>query len=75
LKGAPHSNAAKMFLNFALSDEAQSIFANAGSGTVSVNPPKIERPEVKEIVTEKLFATIDPLKQNEMLANARDVFK
>ena len=75
LQNAPHPNAAKAFLNFLLSDEAQSIFANAGSGVVIDGEVKIERPEVKEIVTNKLFGSIDPLKQNEMLANARGIFK
>ena len=75
LNNAPHPNAAKLFLNYTLSDEAQTIFGNAGSGTVSTNAVTIERPEVRELVSGKLFGTIDPLKQNEMLANARDVFK
>lgn len=78
MKNAPHPNAAKAFLNYLLTDEAQGIFANAGSGMVSgeaVKSLKIVQPEVQEFVAAKLFGTIDPLKQNEMLANARDVFK
>jgi iron(III) transport system substrate-binding protein len=75
LKNAPHPNAAKLFLNFVLSEEAQTIFANAGSGITSGDAGKIARPEVKEFVTAKLFGTIDPLRQTEMLANARAIFK
>jgi iron(III) transport system substrate-binding protein len=75
LKNAPHPNAAKLFLNFVLSEEAQTIFANAGSGITSGDAGKIAGPEVREFVTARLFGTIDPLRQTEMLANARAIFK
>jgi iron(III) transport system substrate-binding protein len=75
LKNAPHPNAAKVFLNYVLSNEAQTIFANAGSGPVIEEPVEVAQPEVRSFVTSKLFGTIDPLKQTEMLANARAIFK
>lgn len=75
LKGAPHPNAAALFIDFALSDEAQTLFANAGVGIATGDASKIARPEVQEFVNAKLWGTIDPLKQNEMMGNARAAFK
>ena len=75
LKNAPHPNAATLFIDYVLSDEAQAIFASAGLGIASGDAAKTAPPEVKEFVTAKLFGTIDPLKQNEMMANARAIFK
>jgi iron(III) transport system substrate-binding protein len=75
LKNAPHPNAATLFIDYVLSDEAQAIFANAGLGISTGDAGKIARPEVQEFVTAKLFGTIDPLKQNEMMANARAIFR
>jgi iron(III) transport system substrate-binding protein len=75
LKNAPHPNAATLFVDYVLSEEAQSIFANAGLGMASGDAAKIARPDVQEFASAKLFGTIDPLKQNEMMANARAIFK
>ena len=38
LKGAPHPNAARLLMNFYLSDEAQEIFARGGYTTVNGKP-------------------------------------
>jgi len=74
LAKAPHPNAARLYMNYALSDEGQAIFANAGFGPAVAAVGEKAPADVRRFATAKLLGTIDPLKQREMLALAAEIF-
>jgi iron(III) transport system substrate-binding protein len=73
LKDAPHPNAARLLMNFYLSDEAQEIFAKGGYTTVNGKPV----PEVAGLKApcSKLLGTSDAIRQEEMLRLAREIYQ
>ena len=71
---APHPNAARLYMNFALSDEGQMLFARDGFGVAVQSVIDRLPPDVREIANAKLLGTIDPARQDEMLARAREIF-
>jgi iron(III) transport system substrate-binding protein len=75
MKNAPRPNAAKLYLDFVLSDEAQLIWARDGHGSV-MSEIAAKTPEaVRPIATAKLLGAADPLRQNEVMAIAKRLFK
>jgi iron(III) transport system substrate-binding protein len=73
LKGAPHPNAARLLMNFYLSDEAQEIFARGGYTTVNGKPV----PELAGLKApcSKLMGTSSADRQEEMLRLAREIYQ
>jgi iron(III) transport system substrate-binding protein len=75
IKGAPHPNAARLYIDFAMSDEVQQIFAQDGYGIVRKGVLDKVSPEARAISDVKLMGGSDPAKQNEMLDLARSIYK
>ena len=75
IKGAPHPNAARLFIDFAMSDEVQQIFARDGFGVVRRGVLDKVPPEARAIADVKLMGGSDPMRQNEMLDLARRIYK
>ncbi len=75
LKGAPHINAAKLFMNYYLSDEAQLLYAQGGLVPLARGIAEKVDPALRALEQSKLMGTTDPDTQDSMLALARDIFK
>lgn len=75
LKGAPHPNAAKLYIDFTMSEEVQKIFATDGYGIVRSEILDKISPEARAMSDVKLMGTSDPKRQNEMLDLARSIYK
>jgi iron(III) transport system substrate-binding protein len=75
VKGAPHPNAAKLFLNFALEDEAQRAITALGSlGTTGVVAPDAPA-DVQALLRAKLWGSSNPEDQTRMNALAAEIYK
>jgi iron(III) transport system substrate-binding protein len=74
LKDAPHPNAARLLMNFYLSDEAQQIFARGGYTTVNGKPVPAEAAGLKAPCL-KLLGTSSADRQDEMLRLAREIYQ
>ena len=75
LKNPPHPNAARLYIDFAGSEEVQTIFATDGYGIVRTGVLETLPPETREVVDVKLMGGSDPMKQNEALDLARAIYK
>ncbi|SDT53722.1 ABC transporter substrate-binding protein [Bradyrhizobium canariense] len=75
IKGAPHPNAARLYIDFSMSDEVQQIFAQDGFGVVRHGVLDKVSPEARAIADVKLMGGSDPARQNEMLDLARSIYK
>jgi iron(III) transport system substrate-binding protein len=75
IKGAPHPNAARLYIDYAMSDEVQEIFARDGFGVVRRGVLDKVPPEARTIADVKLMGGSDPMRQNEMLDLARSIYK
>jgi iron(III) transport system substrate-binding protein len=74
-KNAPHPNAARLLLDFFMSDEVQGIYAAHGFRPV-VGGLEAQAPlAAREIVKAKLMGTTDPTLQDEMLKTASALYK
>ena len=74
-KGAPRPNAARLLLDFFLSDESQLLYGNLGFVmTVGGLDGKVSG-EARAIAQVKLLGTTDPKLQDEMLKLARAIYK
>jgi iron(III) transport system substrate-binding protein len=74
-KGAPHPNAARLLLDFFLSDESQLAYGNLGFVmTIGGLDGKVPA-EARAIAQTKLLGTTDPKLQDEMLKLARTIYK
>ncbi len=74
-KGAPRPNAARLLLDFFLSDESQLVYGNLGFvNTVGGLESKIA-PEARVLAQSKLLGTTDPQLQDEMLKLAKSIYK
>jgi iron(III) transport system substrate-binding protein len=75
LKNAPHPNAARLLLDFFLSDEAQLIYASMGFVSVVGGLESKVAAEARPLAQAKLLGTTDPKLQEEMLKLARQIYK
>jgi iron(III) transport system substrate-binding protein len=74
-KGAPRPNAARLLLDFFLSDEAQLLYGNLGFVmTVGGLEGKVTA-EARALAQARLLGTTDPTLQDEMLKLARSIYK
>ena len=76
LKGAPHPNAARLFINHLISKDSQVTYAKAWMGVVTqVVEEELTDPDAKRFAQVKLMGSI-PLEDREpMLKRATDMFK
>ena len=75
VKGAPHPNAARVFLNFLLEEEAQRVITGLGSlGTTGVVSPDAP-PDVKALLRAKLWGSSNPDDQTRMNKLAAEIYK
>jgi len=76
LKGAPHPNAARLYIDFSMSDEVQQIFAQDGFGVVRRGVLDRVSPEARAIAEVNLMGRLrSDAAQNEMLDLARSIYK
>ena len=74
-KNAPHPNAARLLLDFFMSDEVQMIFANLGYPPVIGGLDAKMTAEARPLAQAKLLGTTDPKLQEEMLKVAKQIYK
>jgi iron(III) transport system substrate-binding protein len=75
-KGAPHPNAARLFMDFLLSDEGQLAYGNLGFMPVVGGLESRITGEAKALVAQfKLLGTTDPKLQDDMLKLAKAIYK
>ena len=75
LKNAPRPNAARLFLDFLLSDTAQALYAGEGFGAVIGGLEGRMPAEVRALGPVKLLGTTDPKIMDEMLKLAKAIYK
>ncbi len=75
LRNAPHPNAARLFINYYLSDEVQLIYANAGLIPVVPNLGGAIKDEMRVLTGAKLLGTTNVDTQDAMLALAKEIYK
>jgi len=75
LKNAPHPNAARLLMDFFLSDDVQLLYANAGFGPVVGGLDGRISPEARALAQTRLLGTTDPALQDEMLKLAKQIYK
>ena len=75
LKNCPHPNAARLLLDFFLSDEAQLLYGNLGFVTVVGGLESRMAAEARPLAQAKLLGTTDPKLQEEMLKLAKQIYK
>ena len=75
-KGAPHPNAARLLMDFILSDEGQLCYGNLGFVTVTGGLENRIAAEPRALLQSvKLLGTTDPKLQEEMLKLAKTIYK
>jgi iron(III) transport system substrate-binding protein len=74
-KGAPRLNAARLLLDFFMSEEVQTLFANVGYPPVIGGLEGKISPEARPIAHVKLLGTTDPRLQDDMLKLAKQIYK
>jgi iron(III) transport system substrate-binding protein len=74
-KGAPHPNAARLMLDFFMSDEAQLLYGNLGFVTVVGGLAGRIGGEARALAQSTLLGTTDPKLQDEMLKLAKQIYK
>jgi len=74
-KGAPHPNAARLLIDFMLSDEGQSIYASEGLFPVVDGLNDKIPPELASLAEAKLFGTSVLERIPPMLAAAKEIYK
>ena len=75
IKDAPHPNAARLFANFLLDDEVQTIYADAGArSSTGVKSDKFP-PEDAAVYAPKLLATTRPEEFNDVMKLSSEIYK
>jgi iron(III) transport system substrate-binding protein len=74
-KGAPRPNAARLLMDFFMSDDVQTIFANVGYGPVIGGLESKIAAEARPLAQAKLLGTTDPKIMDDMLKLAREIYK
>lgn len=74
MKSPPHPNAARLFMNYMMSEEAQALWAKAGHGFAREGLDERVPAEMRDFVHPKLLGTTDINRQNEGLALAKKLY-
>jgi iron(III) transport system substrate-binding protein len=75
LKNAPHSSAARLFMNHYLEPDQQLVFANAGYNPVVAGVVEKTVEEIRPLLATKALGTTVPARQDEMLELAKQIYK
>ena len=75
LKNAPHSNAARLFMNHYLDPESQIVYANAGYNPVVKDVIEKTIEEIRPLLATRALGTTIPERQDAMLELAKQIFK
>jgi ABC-type Fe3+ transport system substrate-binding protein len=76
LRGAPHPNAARLFINHLIDMESQLTYANAGMVPVIEGvAERLQDPEAKRLATVKLMGKVMADERERMLKLATDMFR
>lgn len=75
LKDAPHPNAARLFMNFVLDDESQTMLATGGFGPSMQGMASKIPGELRPLVQPKLLGTSTPSRFDEMLKLAAEIYQ
>jgi ABC-type Fe3+ transport system substrate-binding protein len=76
LKGAPHPNAARLFINHLLEKESQVTYAKAWMGTVTQGVVEaLDDPDAKRFAQVKLMGSIHYADRESLLKRATEMFK
>lgn len=75
MRNAPHPNAARLYIDFSMSEEAQLIWARGGHGFVRKGLEDRVPADIRNIANPKLYGTTDHRRQNEGLAAAKKIYK
>jgi iron(III) transport system substrate-binding protein len=74
LKGAPHPNAARLFMNYAIGKEAQLASGSTGAGITIAGIADDIPAEQRPLALPKLFGTSTPSRLQEMLKLATEIY-
>ena len=75
MRNAPHPAAARLYIDYSMSDEAQSLWAKTGMGVVRSGLGDKIPADVRPFAEAKLLGTTDPDRQDEGLALAKKIYK
>ncbi len=75
LKNAPHPNAARLYMDFFLSEEAQLVYANTGNGITVKGVVDKATQDMRALAGAKLLGTTEAARQDQMLALAKEIYK
>jgi iron(III) transport system substrate-binding protein len=74
MRNAPHPNAARLYIDFSMSEEAQLIWAQGGHGFVRAGLEGKVPADLREIANPKLMGTTDQSRQDEGLREAKRIY-
>jgi len=74
LRNAPRPNAARLYLDFCLSDEAEAVFAREGRVPAVASVLDMMPPKLRAFGDAPLLGTSEPKRQNEMLQLATKIY-
>lgn len=76
LRGAPHPNAGRLFINHLLDPKSQMTYANAGMGVVTEGvAEQLTDPDARRYAQTKLMGSIPFAEREHMLQRATEMFK
>jgi iron(III) transport system substrate-binding protein len=74
-RNPPHPNAARLYIDHWLSEEAQLMWAKTGMGVARAGLEDKVPADMRELANAKLLGTSDPDRQDEALAAAKRIYK
>ena len=74
-RNAPHPNAARLYIDYWLSEEAQMMWAKTGMGVARAGLEAGIPAEVRELANARLLGTSDPDRQDAGMAAAKRIYK
>lgn len=75
MRNAPHPNAARLYIDYLMSEEVQLMWARTGMGPAREGLGDKIPAEVRPYANAKLLGTSDPDRQEEAMALAKKVYK
>ena len=75
MRNAPHPNAARLYIDFLMSEEVQLMWAKTGMGPTREGLGEKIPADVRVYANAKLLGTSDPDKQDETMALAKRIYK
>ncbi|MDB5534803.1 MAG: Iron(III) transport system substrate-binding protein [Hyphomicrobiales bacterium] len=75
MRNAPHPNAARLYIDFSMSEEAELLWAKSGMGITRAGLDDKIPEDVRAFANAKLLGTTDPDRQDEGLALAKKIYK